>query len=135
MEHRLGQRFVVDIPIRLTLPLLGEVQGRLTNLSLSGAFISTQMNVRVMSRLQVFIEIPADGSEDAVSIAAHVIRKTDHGVGVEWYDFAPAAVAALLRDPTLCVLQRDRRRVARVPGANLAEMPPAAPARRRKHGS
>ncbi len=117
MEHRLGQRFVVDIPIRLTLPLLGEVQGRLTNLS------------------QVFIEIPADGSEDAVSIAAHVIRKTDHGVGVEWYDFAPAAVAALLRDPTLCVLQRDRRRVARVPGANLAEMPPAAPARRRKHGS
>jgi uncharacterized membrane protein len=135
MEHRLGQRFVVDIPIHLTLPLLGEVRGRLTNLSLSGAFISTQVNIRVMSRLQVYIEIPGDASPDAVSIAAHVIRKTDHGVGIEWYDFAPAAVAALLRDPTLSVLQRDRRRAARVPAVTIEAIPPAAPARRLKHGS
>lgn len=135
MEHRLGQRFVVDIPIRLTLPLLGEVHGRLTNLSLSGAFISTHMKIRVMSRLQVSIEVPGGTPPDAVSIAAHVIRRTDHGVGVEWYDFAPAAVAALLRDPTLCVLQRDRRQVARVPAQTIDVIPPAAAARRLKHGS
>jgi len=135
MEHRWGQRFAVDLPIRLSVPLLGETQSRLTNLSLSGGFITTQMKVRVLSRLQVFIEVPGDALQDAVSIAAFVARKADHGIGVEWCDFAPAVVARLLRDPILCRVQPDRRRVARVPAATIAEILPAAPARRLKHGS
>jgi hypothetical protein len=117
------------------VPLLGETHSRLTNLSLSGAFISTQMNVRVLSRLQVFIEVPQDGSQDVVSIAAFVARKSEHGIGVEWCDFAPAVVARLLRDASLCRVQPDRRQVPREPQGNGAAMPAGQPARRLKHGS
>jgi hypothetical protein len=135
MEHRWGQRFAVDLPIRMNVPLLGETHSRLTNLSLSGAFITTQMNVRVLSRLQVFIEIPGDALQDMASIAAFVARKSDHGIGVEWCEFAPAVVAKLLRDASLCRVQPDRRQVPRGTQGNAAAMPAAQPARRLKHGS
>jgi hypothetical protein len=100
MEHRWGQRMAVDIPIRLSLPLLSAKRGRLTNVSLSGGFIALTRDVRVLSRVQIVLPGPQHRPQEAVSVAAYVARKSADGIGVEWCEFAPAAVVELIREST-----------------------------------
>jgi hypothetical protein len=130
MEHRLGRRVAVDIPVRLNLSFFGAQHGRLINLSLSGGFITTPLELRVLSRLQVFIEMPGLERDEQDSIAAYVARKADHGIGVEWCEFAPVSVAALLRMADSHPLQRDR-----VLDLSSVAAIPATPARRLKRVS
>jgi hypothetical protein len=98
MEHRWGERMAVDVPIRLGATVFSAKRGRLVNLSLSGGFIKTNLNLRVLSRLEVVIEAPRRVKRDAVMVAAYVARKTDEGIGVEWCEFAPQVVGELIRE-------------------------------------
>ncbi len=109
MEHRWGERVAVDIPIRIGAPLFSAKRGRLTNVSLSGGFIKTQFAMRVLSRLHVVMEVPRRPKSDAVTIMAYVARKSEEGIGVEWCDFAPNAVAELIRTATAERLKLSRR--------------------------
>jgi hypothetical protein len=71
MEHRWGKRLAVDIPVRLSLPLLSAKRGRLTNVSLSGGFITTLVDVRILCRMLVAFEGPWRAQHDAVTVAAY----------------------------------------------------------------
>jgi len=97
MEHRWGKRLAVDIPVRLSLPLLSAKRGRLTNVSLSGGFITTLVDVRILCRLLVAFEGPWRSQHDAITVAAYVSRRGEHGFGVEWCEFAPAIVVELVK--------------------------------------
>jgi hypothetical protein len=96
MEHRWGKRLAVDIPIRVASATPFSVQhGRLANLSISGAWIPTRFNVRLCFEIQLILECPL--SHDISTIAAHVVRRCESGVGIEWSELGPPVVIELLR--------------------------------------
>jgi len=108
MEHRWGERFVVDIAVRVSARRYAMRTGRLVDLSVSGGHINVQGDLRLLSRVQIAITCPQRTQAATPVISAYVTRKHGDGVGVEWCDFAPQPVIELLRS----VAQRrpDRRR-------------------------
>jgi len=130
MEHRWGNRLAVDIPVRLSLPLLSAKRGRLTNVSLSGGFITTLVDVRILCRLLVTFEDPWRSEHDTITVAAYVARRGDNGFGVEWCDFAPAVVVELVRNTNQPQLALSGRR-----DASLIASRVAAAGELLKHGS
>jgi hypothetical protein len=130
MEHRWGERIPVNIPIRLGAPLFSAKRGRLTNLSLSGAFIRTKVDIRVLSRLHVVFELPRRPKKDAVTLMAFVARKSDEGIGIEWCEFAPRAVGELIRAASVHGTRENRQGIA-----VQSELAAVALPRRKKHGT
>jgi PilZ domain-containing protein len=66
------------------------------NLSLSGAFMNTDCDLRIHTVIEVRIALPPPSSCTAV-IKAHVVRKIEGGVGIEWSEFAPNIIRDLVR--------------------------------------
>ena len=98
MEHRLGQRFNVAIAVRLSAsnrpwrnPAL------LANLSVSGGFVAVDLDVRVLTRIQIAVEFPEPPPCNAPTVEAYVVRRDRDGIGVEWCEFAPPVVIRLLQ--------------------------------------
>ena len=124
MEHRWGERVGVDIPVRLTAQPFFVRDARLTNLSLSGAFINAGFDLRVLSRIQVVIELPLLFKHATPIIAAYVTRKFRDGIGVEWCEFAPQAVIQLIRSssPSLAHARRAGAPAAAAPARASASL-------------
>jgi hypothetical protein len=98
MDNRLGERLSIHVDLRLvsTRPRTTSI-GRIKNLSRSGALI-TDCDLPLFSLIQVIFESHQEPKPDEESVAAYVTRICDDGVGVEWCEFAPPAVAALLQN-------------------------------------
>jgi hypothetical protein len=100
MEHRWGTRISVHIPVRLTAPHFAMASiGRLTNLSLSGGFITGFWH-RPMSRIHVSVEWPLPLQPAFEKLPAFVARVCEEGAGIVWCEFAPRVVVELLRAMT-----------------------------------
>jgi hypothetical protein len=69
---------------------------RLRDLSTSGAFLETPPVFAPLSSVDVQLEVERRGRRVIASIPAHVVRITPDGIGVEWNEFNPPAVAQLL---------------------------------------
>ena len=99
-EHRWGERFRVNIPVRVSAAALARVDGCMKNLSLSGALMKADVDLRLNSLVEVRIKMPSP-SQRAEVITAYVSRKVGDNVGVEWGEFAPRVVKDLLRSPSI----------------------------------
>jgi hypothetical protein len=100
IEHRWGKRVRVNIPVQVTAPALAGIDGRVKNLSLSGALMRADFDLRLHALIEVTIKLPPP-SQRAEVVQAHVSRKFKEDVGVEWCEFAPSAIKALLRSPSI----------------------------------
>jgi hypothetical protein len=100
LEHRWGERVRVNIPVHVSVAALVRVDACVKNLSLSGALINAECDLRLHSLIEVRIELPPPSPRAAV-IKAHVSRKFKEGVGIEWCEFAPNIVKELLRSPSV----------------------------------
>jgi hypothetical protein len=98
MDHRWGRRVQVDFPVRVAAHRCAVRDGRLIDLSVSGALIEADLDARVLSRVQVTLLLPTYANHDAPTVEAYVARKHGHGIGIEWCEFAPGAVRELLRE-------------------------------------
>lgn len=87
----------VDLAVRITVHPFVVRHGRLTNLSVSGASLATDFELRNLSRIQIAIEMPTRARSDALSIAAYVTRTSKDSIGIEWCQFAPPPVTELLQ--------------------------------------
>jgi hypothetical protein len=96
LEHRWGARAQVNIPVRVETPALPLGDGWMKNLSLSGAFMKSDRDLRLHALIEVSIALPPPSSCTAV-IKAHVVRKIGKGVGIEWSEFAPTIIKDLVR--------------------------------------
>jgi len=96
MEHRCGTRVRTSIRARLSSPSRS-FTGWIIDLSLSGAFIALPDSIPEQARLVV--EVVAHGGIVSAPwrVPAHVVRRSEAGVGVEWDAFAPWPVLTLLR--------------------------------------
>jgi hypothetical protein len=97
IEHRWGRRFRVNIPVRAAVSS-SEIECRLKNLSLSGALMKSEHDIRLNTLIEVIISLPLL-AEGPATVKAHVTRKLNQGVAIEWCEFAPHAVKELLRSP------------------------------------
>jgi PilZ domain len=79
---------------------LAGIDGCMKNLSLSGALMRSDCDLRIHTLIEVRIELPPP-SPCAVVVKAHVSRKLKEGVGIEWCEFAPNIVKDLLRSPSV----------------------------------
>jgi hypothetical protein len=80
MEHRFGQRFRCGTAVRLSAVdgVIGG--GRLANVSLSGAYVETALDLPLFA----LVVIAAERDERKVEMHGCVVRKDSSGVGVEW---------------------------------------------------
>jgi PilZ domain len=99
-EHRWGERVKVNIPIQVSAQPLAGIDGCMKKLSLSGALLKADVDLRLHSLVEVSISLPTP-SQHAAVVIAHVSRKFKDDVGVEWCEFAPSVVKDLLRSPTI----------------------------------
>jgi hypothetical protein len=104
MEHRWGERIRVNIPVHVSAAASAEFDGCMKNLSLSGALMKVDCELRLHSLIEVHIdvhlELPPPAPRAAV-LKAHVSRKLKEGIGIEWCEFAPTIVKDLLRSPSV----------------------------------
>ena len=96
LEHRWGDRVRVNIPVRVEAGRVTGANARMQNLSLSGALVTSDSDLRLNTLIEVSIALPPPSTRTAV-IKALVARKFTEGVGIEWYDFAPNIIRDLLR--------------------------------------
>jgi hypothetical protein len=80
MEHRWGQRFSVDIPVRIILSRGVVVWGRLRDLSVTGAFLECIHPLPVSA----LVSVESRQSPLTVGAAASVVRAEAGGAGLEW---------------------------------------------------
>jgi len=88
MEHRYGGRVSVDLPVRLQRRGGDLVNGRIVNISRSGALIRTSLPLTSLA----FVDIHLEGQ----IVASFVTRVEDHDIGVEWCNSLPAIDAIAL---------------------------------------
>jgi PilZ domain len=100
MEHRWGERVRVNIPVHVSAAAVAGFGGRMKNLSLSGALVKSDCELRLHSLIEVHIELPPPSPRIAI-VKAHVSRKLNEGVGIEWCEFASTVVKDLLRSPSI----------------------------------
>jgi hypothetical protein len=97
LEHRLGERHEVNFPVRVEAgTAVKGGTGYVRNLSLSGAFVTSDCDWRLNTLIEVSIRMPPSSTRVTI-VRAIVSRKLKDGVGIEWYEFAPKVVKDLLR--------------------------------------
>jgi hypothetical protein len=79
MEHRWGERVQVDFPVRVTAHRFSVRDGRLTDLSVSGARVEAELEARALARVRVAIDLPLWPKHESPVIEAYVARKYEHG--------------------------------------------------------
>lgn len=97
MELRLGTRVTISLPVRIIRARAAVAIGRMLNASLSGAYIETSVPLSLLARLDVVCKPVCTERADCPGVPAYVTRVGRNGVGVEWFEFAPATIRQLMR--------------------------------------
>lgn len=95
IDHRWGERIPVDLPVRVSVRTSTGIGGRMKNLSLSGALISADVDIRLHALIELTLTLPPPARREMV-IKAHVTRKDRQDVGIEWCEYASSDVKELL---------------------------------------
>jgi len=109
MEHRWGERRKVSLPVRVRTPFGVIGMGWVLDLSVSGAFITTTLPVRLFSRVEISVQTERSGRRPTTNVgrgainrsrakatfAAQVVRIDDAGFAVEWQELGSTDLVAL----------------------------------------
>ncbi len=102
MEHRWGQRVEFDIPVRVRERGGRTHRALLRDVSASGAFIQTFTPPAPFTSVTVEFDESAR-SACGMDARAFVVRDDPEGFALEWAEFNPPPVAALLSAPVTIV--------------------------------
>ncbi len=96
MEHRWGDRVLFDIPVQYVGASRTMETGRLKNFSISGAFVEAEVSPPVLTRIALMITDPWRRLQNPPAIMGYVVRQSQHGFGMSWWNLAPVTVAHLI---------------------------------------
>jgi hypothetical protein len=99
MEHRWGHRHQINRGVQLETRAGVISRGRVTDVSISGAFVVTPLPIPLFSYVHVQFTGTLDGKRTRMAVEGQVVRKGDGGFGVEWCEFAAEAIRALILAP------------------------------------
>jgi hypothetical protein len=91
MEHRWGQRRLADLVVRLIGSPGAIGIGRLRDVSASGAFVQTKLDLPLLSVLRVELVAGRLPANHPCTGRAYVVRQDSAGVGIEWLALGSAA--------------------------------------------
>jgi hypothetical protein len=105
MEHRCGQRTSVNLAVRLTG--FGDAigMGRLRNVSSTGAFLQTDLELPLLCSVRIELIGSARRTSSYCEGRGYVVWKTAGGVGIEW--FAPVSDFVRIPEENVFVRQRS----------------------------
>jgi len=97
MEHRYGVRYrsAIDVYVRYQSGR-GAARGRLLDVSISGAFISTSLCIAPLSSITIEVLSVISAARRFKPIEAQVIRRTERGLGIEWKELTAASLSQLV---------------------------------------
>jgi hypothetical protein len=125
MEHRWGERFTIDLAVKIAPWGHAVRPARLIDLSISGGAIRISTDIRPLTRLQVALAPPNRFPHPIPVVTAYVTRKFGDCIGVEWSEFAPGPVREVLK--VIALRQRaDRTPRAALAGPRVSQAHPAA---------
>ena len=98
MEHRCGNRKILDARVTVRTRSGIVARGVLQNVSASGALVVSPLPLPLHTTVFVQIE-SADAHQPfcRVALAGEVSRLTDDGFAIEWAEFAPHTLQVILR--------------------------------------
>jgi len=99
MEHRWGHRHEISRAVHLGTRSGLAARGRITNVSISGAFVVSPLPVSLFSYVELKFTVMVHGKRAAMTLEGQVVRKEREGFGIEWSEFAPEAVRGLVTVP------------------------------------
>ncbi len=86
----------MDLPVRVSARAFSQREGRLADLSVSGARLAVALPVRLLARVEVTLLLPRR-FKHVPTVSGYVARIDRDVCGIEWCQFAPPAVNELLR--------------------------------------
>jgi PilZ domain len=117
MEHRWGHRREISRAVHIGTRSGVAARGHISNVSISGAFVVCALPVSLFSYVEVQFTGIVDGKRATMTVEGQVVRKEAAGFGIEWCEFAPEAVRALVTVPPF--------RLAEAPQPRAEWEPPA----------
>jgi hypothetical protein len=96
MEHRWGHRREINKAVHLATRGGLVSRGRISNVSISGAFIVAAIPLSLLSYIKIQFTAQLQGKRVATVIEGQVVRKEATGFGVEWCELAPDVIRALV---------------------------------------
>jgi hypothetical protein len=84
MDHRWGRRQPTDVAVQVIAKSGARGTGRMANVSLTGAYLETQMSLRPLAL--VYLQSADRNLAGGKRIAASVVRCDARGVGLEWFE-------------------------------------------------
>jgi hypothetical protein len=85
-------------------------RGRISNVSISGAFVVSPLPVSLFAYVEVQFKAMVQGKRATMTVEGQVVRKEGAGFGIEWCEFAPEAVRALVIVPPFRVAEPPQPR-------------------------
>jgi hypothetical protein len=101
MEHRLGRRVPVRIPVGLRLSNRAQTTGTALDLGRGGMFVRTAAEAPANCCLDVLMRLPETEGEAVVRVPAMVIHRSKTGLGLMFRELdsrSAAVVAQLMLD-------------------------------------
>jgi PilZ domain-containing protein len=114
MEHRWGQRFTIDLAVKIVGWTRAVRPALLIDLSVSGAAIRVSTDMRPLTCLQVAFALPSQFPHRSPVVSAYVTRQFGDCIGIEWSELAPDPVRAILR---VAAMERAIRALRPAPAA------------------
>jgi len=99
MEHRWGNRREISRAVHLATRGGLVARGRTCNVSISGAFVVSPLPATLYSYIDVQFIAMLNGKPTRTVVEGQIVRKDEAGFGLEWCEFAPEAVRALVMVP------------------------------------
>jgi hypothetical protein len=121
VEHRWGDRWSVDIEVEVSIFGQPPSRGRLRDVSSSGGFIHTVLQVPELCSVR--LDFVSGRAAQRCALAGQVVRRTQDGIGVEWFEFATASLSLLQLTKRQRVVPFAKWGRARAPYIALRPMP------------
>jgi hypothetical protein len=107
MEHRWGQRMRCEATVGLSAGTGITGTGRVCDVSSSGAFIETALDLPMHTRVLLMV-LGNESATHVVEIAASVARVDPDGIGVEWCETPAGSICAVLGCATSCAALKKK---------------------------
>jgi hypothetical protein len=101
MEHRWGQRMPCRAVVRISDGKQASGAGRVRDISSSGAFIETALDIPVYARIALSV-LGNESAAHAVELSATVVRVDRDGFAVEWCETPDGEVCGVVGCITRC---------------------------------
>jgi hypothetical protein len=98
-EHRRGQRIAATMWLRLSSSGAEIGMGSLVNVSVSGAYLETRIQLPLNASVTLHPAASAGAALEGLTLNARVARVDNRGLGIEWRALITPGTLALLTAP------------------------------------